>query len=411
MYDEELERAMLYYVIFEQEQYALDETDFINERNKKIIKAINELRAEKKEISMLSIKSKIKANGSQVLEYISSLGDFVRTSSAENVYSELISLSKKRKIFDLLQSKVSEIADAENIDVLAENIIKQINSIEQLNEKEQTFSEQVLNTVSALEDNYNNKNDYSLYTGLMDLDNKICGLHNQELTIIGARPGVGKTTFALQIATKIAEKGKNVTIISLEMSDIQIIQKILATKTKVNSYKMRMGTIEDDDWEKIARASTEISKLPINLITKATTIQTIETIARKLKNRNKLDLLIIDYIQLIKNKGKFNNREQEVADITRTLKLLSLDLKIPIIGICQLNRNATRQEPSLADLRESGAIEQDADNVIFLYQEKEQEDSIVDITVKIAKQRAGEVGKVYMKFNKPNSEFKGVMRC
>ena len=149
---------------------------------------------------------------------------------------------------------MSEIADAENIDVLAENIIKQINSIEQLNEKEQTFSEQVLNTVSALEENYNNKNDYSLYTGLMDLDNKICGLHNQELTIIGARPGVGKTTFALQIATKIAEKGKNVTIISLEMSDIQIIQKILATKTKVNSYKMRMGTIEDDDWEKIELA-------------------------------------------------------------------------------------------------------------------------------------------------------------
>lgn len=411
MYDEELERAMLYYVIFEQEQYALDETDFINERNKKIIKAINELRAEKKEISILSIKSKIKANGSQVLEYISSLGDFVRTSSAENVYSELISLSKKRKIFDLLQSKASEIADAENIDVLAENIIKQINSIEQLNEKEQTFSEQVLNTVSALEDNYNNKNDYSLYTGLMDLDNKICGLHNQELTIIGARPGVGKTTFALQIATKIAEKGKNVTIISLEMSDIQIIQKMLATKTKVNSYKMRMGTLEDKDWSKIAEASTEISKLPINLITTATTIQRIETISRKLKNQNKLDLLVIDYIQLIKNKNKFSNREQEVADITRTLKLLSLELKIPIIGLCQLSRNATRQEPTLADLRESGAIEQDADNVIFLYQEKEQEDSIVDITVKIAKQRAGEVGKVYMKFNKPNSEFKGVMRC
>lgn len=411
MYDEELERAMLYYLIFEQEQYSLDETDFINGRNKKIIKAINELKAEKKEISMLSIKSKIKANGSQVLEYISSLGDFVRTSSAENVYSELISLSKKRKIFDLLQSKASEIADAENIDVLAENIIKQINSIEQLNEKEQTFSEQVLNTVSALEDNYNNKNDYSLYTGLMDLDNKICGLHNQELTIIGARPGVGKTTFALQIATKIAEKGKNVTIISLEMSDIQIIQKMLATKTKVNSYKMRMGTLEDKDWSKIAEASTEISKLPINLITTATTIQRIETISRKLKNQNKLDLLVIDYIQLIKNKNKFSNREQEVADITRTLKLLSLEFKIPIIGLCQLSRNATRQEPTLADLRESGAIEQDADNVIFLYQENEQEENIVDITVKIAKQRAGEVGKVYMKFNKPNSEFKGVMRC
>lgn len=411
MYDEEIERAMLYYLIFEQEQYSLDETDFINSRNQKIIKAINELKAEKKEVSILAIKTKIKANGSQVLEYISSLGDFVRTSNVESVYSELIALSKKRKIFNLLQSTLNEIADTENIDVLAESIIKQINSIESLNEKEQTFSEQVLNTVSALEDNYNNKNDYSLYTGLMDLDNKTCGLHNQELTIIGARPGVGKTTLALQIATKIAEKGKNVTIMSLEMSDIQIIQKILSTKTKVNSYKMRMGTIEDDDWGKIAKASGEISKLPITLITKATTIQAIETLARKLKNRNKLDLLIIDYIQLIKNKGKFNNREQEIADITRTLKLLSLELKIPIIGLCQLNRNATRQEPTLADLRESGAIEQDADNVIFLYQEKEQEGNIIDVTVKIAKQRAGEIGKVYMKFNKPNSEFKGVLRC
>ena len=411
MYDEEIERAMLYYVIFEQEQYSLEEADFINERNKKIIKAINELKAEKKEISILSIKSKIKANSKQVLEYISTLGEYVRTLSVEDVYGELISLSKKRKMFKLLQEKIQEIADTENIDVLAESLVKQINNIERLNEKERSFSEQVLNAVSALEENYNNKNDYSLYTGLMDLDNKICGLHNQELTIIGARPAVGKTTFALQIATTIAERGKNVTIINLEMSDVQIIQKILATKTRVNSYKMRMGTIEDEEWEKIEMVSTEISKLPINLITNVTTLQGIETVARKLKNRDKLDLLVIDYIQLIKNKGKFNNREQEVADITRKLKLLSLDLKIPIIGICQLNRNATRQEPSLADLRESGAIEQDADNVLFLYQEKEQETNIVDITVKIAKQRAGEVGKVYMKFNKPNSEFKGVMRC
>ena len=411
MYDEEIERAMLYYVIFEQEQYSLEEADFINERNKKIIKAINELKAEKKEISILSIKSKIKANSKQVLEYISTLGEYVRTLSVEDVYSELISLSKKRKMFKLLQEKIQEIADTENIDVLAESLVKQINNIERLNEKERSFSEQVLNAVSALEENYNNKNDYSLYTGLMDLDNKICGLHNQELTIIGARPAVGKTTFALQIVTTIAERGKNVTIINLEMSDVQIIQKILATKTRVNSYKMRMGTIEDDEWDKLEMVSTEISKLPINLLTNVTTLQGIETVARKLKNRDKLDLLVIDYIQLIKNKGKFNNREQEVADITRTLKLLSLDLKIPIIGICQLNRNATRQEPSLADLRESGAIEQDADNVLFLYQEKEQETNIVDITVKIAKQRAGEVGKVYMKFNKPNSEFKGVMRC
>ena len=174
---------------------------------------------------------------------------------------------------------------------------------------------------------------------------------------------------------------------------------------------MRMGTLEDKDLEKIGVASAEISQLPIHLITNARTLQQIENITRKLKNKSNLGLLVIDYIQLIRNKGKFNNREQEVADITRTLKLLSLELDIPIIGLCQLSRNATRQEPTLADLRESGAIEQDADNVLFLYQEKEDEGSIVDVTLKIAKQRAGELGKVSLKFNKTMSEFKGVMRC
>lgn len=117
------------------------------------------------------------------------------------------------------------------------------------------------------------------------------------------------------------------------MSDVQIIQKMLSKKTRINSYKMRMGTLEEEDWTKIAEATTEIPQLPIHLITTARTLQHIENTARKLKNKNNLGLLIIDYIQLIKNKGKFNNREQEVADITRTLKLLSLELDIPIVRI------------------------------------------------------------------------------
>jgi len=223
---------------------------------------------------------------------------------------------------------------------------------------------------------------------------------------------VGKTTLGLQIAEHVASKGVNVGIISLEMSDYQVIQKILARKTRINSYKMRMSTLEQDDLNKIAIASSEIAELPIHLITNAMTLQQIETVTRKLKNKKDLSLLIIDYIQLVKNKGKFNNREQEVADITRTLKLLSLELNIAIVGLCQLNRNASKNEPTLADLRESGSIEQDADNVLFLYKENEDtEGSLEDITLKVAKQRAGETGKVYLKFNKRNSELKGVIRC
>lgn len=410
MSDEELEKAMLYYLIYEQEDYVLDETDFAFERNKRIIKAINELKAEKKEISIISLQSRISANNKQVIEYLTSLSEYVYATTADYIYNQVIELSKKRKLMELLQKSITELMEAENIDIFMQDKIKQINKIAEINEKEQTFVEQVVETSTEIEKNTLQKPDYTLYTGITDLDKMICGLHKQELTIIGARPGVGKTTLALQIAEHIAERGTGTAIISLEMSDTQVIQKLISRRARINSYKMRMGTLETKELEQIGIVSAEIAELPIHLITKARTIQHIENIARKLKNKNNLGLMVIDYIQLIKNKGKFNSREQEVADITRTLKLLSLELNIPIIGLCQLNRNAARQEPTLADLRESGAIEQDADNILFLYQEAESTETIVDITLKLAKQRAGEIGKINLKFNKANSEFKGVMR-
>lgn len=411
MNDEELEKAMLYYLIYEQEDYVLDETDFAFEKNKKIIKAINELKAEKKEISIISLQSKISANNKQVIEYLTSLSEYVYATTADYIYNQVIELSKKRKLMELLQKSITELMEAENIDIFMQDKIKQINKIAEINEKEQTFVEQVVETSTEIEKNTLQKPDYTLYTGITDLDKMICGLHKQELTIIGARPGVGKTTLALQIAEHIAERGTETAIISLEMSDTQVIQKLISRRARINSYKMRMGTLETKELEQIGIVSAEIAELPIHLITKARTIQHIENIARKLKNKNNLGLMIIDYIQLIKNKGKFNSREQEVADITRTLKLLSLELNIPIVGLCQLNRNAARQEPTLADLRESGAIEQDADNILFLYQEAESTETVVDITLKLAKQRAGETGKISLKFNKANSEFREVIRC
>lgn len=331
MWDEEIEKAMLYYTIFEKEDYLLDEEDFVNERNKKIIKAINELKAGKQDISIMAIRSKIKANSKQVLDYLANLGEYIRTTSADEIYVKLIEMSKKRKLLKLLETEKQEILECENVDILAEKLVKDINKIEQINEKEKTFLQQVVDVMSKIEENTLKGTDYSLYTGITDLDNITCGLHNQELTIIGARPGVGKTTLALQIAEYIASKGIETAFVSLEMSDFQIIQKMITKRTKVNSYKMRLGTLEEQDLEKIGVAGAEIAELPIHLITSARTIQHIENIARKLKNKSNLGLLVIDYIQLIKNKGKFNNREQEVADITRTLKLLSLELDIPII--------------------------------------------------------------------------------
>ena len=406
MYDEEIEKAVLYYIIFKKEELDIEESDFINMKNKLIAKAIEELKLEKEEISILSVQSKIKGNQKQILEYISNLGNNIYGITAEVCYNKLKELSKKRKVFELAQNILTNVAEEESIDIYIQDCIDKLNKIEKINTKEKTFVEQIAETTSEIERNYNNRNDYSLYTGIFDLDKLTCGLHNQELTIIGARPGMGKTTLTLQIAQEIAKK-KNVVFASLEMSQTQLIQKMIAKQSIVNSYKMRLGTLEEGDWEKIAKASIKLSELNLTINTRVRTIQDIEVIAKRLKNKDKLDLLIIDYIQLLKSQGKFNLREQEVAEISRRLKLLSLEINIPIIALCQLNRNANIGEPTLADLRESGSLEQDADNIIFIYKENE-EDNIT--TLKLAKQRAGDIGKVKVKFNKQLSTFVNLVR-
>lgn len=414
MYSEEIERAVLFYIIFEKEEFILNEKDFVDTKNKKIINAINQLKLAKKEISILSIADEVKMDRTETLKYLSNLAEYIYGMSAQVAYSKLIEYSKTRQVYELILNTGKRIAkgeDEEEIDNLIEKIIKQLEEITQRNKKTSTFQELVIDTMKEIENNYNYRADYSLYTGLIELDKKILGLHKKEFTVIGARPGIGKTSLALQIAEHIARNGCHVGFVSLEMSETQLIQKIIARISEVNSYKLRSGMLEDDDFLKIGKVCGDLSGLPFHIISKTTTIQEIEVEARQLKNKGELDLLIVDYLQLIRNLKKYNNREQEVANISRTLKLLSIELEIPIIALCQLNRNATKNEPALADLRESGAIEQDADNVIFLYSEEGQEEAIAPIIIaKIAKQRAGDIGKIKLQFNKVNSKFLSMVK-
>lgn len=409
MQDEEIEKAMLYYLIFQNFECDLTELDFTTRLNKKIFIAIQRLKHAKEEVTMLTVKNKL-TEEKDILNYLATLGDNIFGTTAESIYKTLIELTKKRQMQELIKEVAPKIKDSENIDIEIEKAIKELNKIEDRDIKEESIMEQTKETLDIIENNIKNKNDYSLYTGMLDLDQLTCGLHNEELTIIGARPGMGKTTFALQIAEYIAKKKIPVMFISLEMSDKQIITKLIARNARINSTKMRLGTLTDQEMIKVTEEACEIAERPLYITSKLRTIQQIETEARKLKNKKDIGLIIIDYIQLIKSAQKFNLREQEVADITRTLKLLTLELKIPIIGLCQLNRNATRQEPMLSDLRESGAIEQDADNVIFIYQEEETEDAAPLVTIKLAKQRAGETGKVNMVFRKVYSEFVNIVR-
>lgn len=409
MQDEEIEKAMLYYLIFENYECELIDTDFTTRLNKKIFKAIQNLKQAKEEITMLTVKNKL-TDEKNILSYLATLSENIYSTTAESVYKKLIELTKKRQMQKLLNESATKIKDAENIDIDIEKVIKELNKIEDREIKEESLKEQIIDTLDMIEKNMKNKNDYSLYTGMLDLDQLTCGLHNEELTIIGARPGMGKTTFALQIADYIAKKKIPVMFISLEMSEEQIITKLIAKETRINSTKMRLGTLTDQEAVKVYEAGAELEEKSLYITSNLRTIQQIEVEARKLKNKKNIGLIIIDYIQLIKSSQKFNLREQEVADITRTLKLLTLELKIPIIGLCQLNRNATRQEPMLSDLRESGAIEQDADNVIFIYQEEETDEAAPVVTIKLAKQRAGSTGKVNMIFRKVYSEFVNIIR-
>lgn len=405
MSDIALEKAILFYIIFQNEDYDLTEKDFIDYKNKLIIKTIMQLKAKKEEITMLAINEKLQNN--EILEYLAHLGDFITTESAETIYYKLKEYTKKREVFDLLKENQIKIHNTDNIDVFIEKTINQMQKIEFQTQKDESFISQVIQTAEEIEKNINKKEDLSLYTGYFELDDLTDGLHNGELTVIGARPGVGKTTFSLQLAEYIAKKGKNVCYVSLEMSEIQMIQKLLSLRTGVNSRKIRNGDMTEDEKMLVGTECMQLGELNFKLITKASTIQQIEISARRLKNKNKLDLLIIDYLQLLRNNGKFNSREQEVADISRTLKLLSLELDIPIIALCQLNRNASKQAPTLADIRESGSIEQDADNVIFLYQENQENDIV---TVDLQKQRAGNIGKIELKFYKSLSKFISIER-
>ena len=414
MYDEEIEKAVLYYIIFEKEELSLSEKDFFLQKNKQIYKAIRKLKEKKEEISILTIQQKIKSNDKEVLKYLSDLANNVFGTSVEYAYKKLKDLSKKRELLEVAK-EIEKNAVEEEAENYIEKIIKRLADINSEGQKEKSFIDMLVDTVNEIEKKIlqgaNFQNPY--LTGIFDLDAVTNGLHPEEFTVIGARPGIGKTTLALQIASKIAEKGIAVGIISLEMSDTQLIQKIISREANVDSNKLRLGNLDNNEQDKISLAIGEITTKPFFINTRARSIQDIELYARRLKNKNDLGLLIVDYLQLVKSKNKFNSREQEVAEISRSLKLLSLELQIPIIGLCQLNRNAARTTiPTLADLRESGAIEQDADNVIFIYKESEDDEpkSVENVVIDLQKQRAGGLTKVVVKFDKKVSEFRNLVK-
>ena len=231
------------------------------------------------------------------------------------------------------------------------------------------------------------------------IDKLLVGMGKSDLVLIGARPGMGKTSFALNIATNVARHTKKtVAVFSLEMSCEQLVSRMLASEALIDSYKMRKGELADEDWNKLRDAASRLSETDILIDdTSGITVTGMKAKLRRVKN---LGLVVIDYLQLMQSDRRIDNRVQEVADISRALKLLAKELEVPVITCAQLSRgpeSRTDKTPMLSDLRDSGAIEQDADTVMFLYRDDYYKDDPANQNIAkciIAKNRHGSTGKV-----------------
>jgi replicative DNA helicase len=242
-------------------------------------------------------------------------------------------------------------------------------------------------------------------TGFRDLDRKLAGLHPTNLIVIAARPGMGKSSLALNIAQNVAQTGAPVAIFSLEMSREEIVSRMLCSTGRIDSQRLRTGRLSEADFTKLSNAASVLYKKPIYVDeSPGLTVTEIRAKARRLRRRPGLGLVVVDYLQLMHGTGG-ENRQQEIALISRSLKNLARELQVPIIALSQLNRSLESREdkrPRLGDLRESGAIEQDADVVLFIYRDETYNPDKVEskgvAEVVIAKHRQGAVGKVMMTF-------------
>ncbi len=239
------------------------------------------------------------------------------------------------------------------------------------------------------------------------------GFQRSDLIIVAARPSVGKTAFALNIAQNVGVREKEtVAIFSLEMGAAQLVQRMICAEANVDAGRMRTGFLEPDDWEKLTMAIGSLSEANIYIDdSPSVTVADIRAKCRRLKKEKGLGMILIDYLQLIHGRGKGDNRQQEVSEISRTLKQIARELDVPVIALSQLSRGVEQRQdkrPMMSDLRESGSIEQDADIVAFLYRDdyydKESEKKNI-IEIIIAKQRNGPVGTVELAFLKNYNKF------
>lgn len=391
--------------------------DFYNTQFKTLYHAMISLYQEGKPADLVTLQNKLREQEIPEelcsVEFISNVISSVPTSANIKYYAEIVKdKAVLRRLIRVTESISNDCyQDTENLDDLLDNTEKQIFDVVQ-NRSTSDFvpiKQVALETLESIQNAAKNVGSVTgISTGFYDLDARTAGLQKSDLILIAARPSMGKTAFVLNIAETVAIKNNiSTAIFSLEMSRVQLAKRLISMNSKVDSQHMRVGNLADDEWGKITESTILLGESPLIIDdTPGISIAQLRSKCRKLKIENNLQLVIIDYLQLMSGSGgrKNESRQQEISDISRSLKALAREIDCPVIALSQLSRAVESREdkrPMLSDLRESGAIEQDADVVMFIYRDeyyhKDSQDKGVTEII-IGKQRNGPTCTVRLKW-------------
>ena len=404
---------------------SLDEVWFYDDVHRKIYSAVVDLYQSRKNVDLITLSNKLRSEGllDQVggVSYLSSIIELVPTSANVEHYAGIV--REKGILRKLIKSATSIIADSyasngnieEAVDT-AERLIFEVADLK-ANQKSVHIKDLVKEGIENLDRLYQRKEHITgIPTNFTKFDNMTSGLQKADLIVLAGRPSMGKSALAVSIAENVGiTHKKGVAIFSLEMSKEQLVQRMLCSQARVDAHKVRSGFLSPSDWPKLTAAAGRLSESKIFIDdTPAISALELRAKARRLKASSDIDLIILDYLQLMRGSAKADSRQQEISEISRSIKALARELKIPIIALSQLSRAVeARQDhrPQLSDLRESGAIEQDADLVVLLMREEyynptDENTGVADVI--IAKQRNGPVGTVKLSFLKEYMRFENL---
>jgi len=427
------EKSLLGAVLIDEETLAdisehVTEKDFYEKRHSTIFGAMMNLYEKHKPVDLLTLTDVLKRKKELDIiggsAYLTDLTNYVPTSAHAETYAEIVAQKAVRRRLIKASSDISELGY--NEETTTEELLEKAES-ELFSVSDQSLKQDIVSIESILTESFDRMEELhrnkgalrGVRTGYRDLDTMTAGLQRSDLIVLASRPAMGKTTLVTNLAYNVATIAKQpVLFFSLEMSKEQLVDRMLADSSGVDAWNIRTGNLSDDDFSKLSEAMGELAEAPIFIDdTPGLSVLEMRTKARRANHEQPLGLVIVDYLQLMQGSGRSDgNRVQEVGEISRGLKLIARELNVPVIGLSQLSRSVesrSPQIPQLADLRESGSIEQDADIVMFIYREayynpETERENITDLF--IAKHRNGPTGKVELYFDPERLRFTSLDR-